>query len=449
MKKTLIFLLGIVTILLTTNKISGQNIYTIAGNGTSGFSGDGGQATLASIKFAFGVAVDASGNVYIADTQNHRIRKVTTTGVISTIAGTTQGFSGDGGPAVAAEFNNPTSIAIDGSGNLYITDWNNHRIRKIDVSGTITTIAGNGTIGFSGDGGPATSAQLNYPWGVAADFAGNVFIADFINWRIRKVSTTGTITTIAGNGIASYSGDGGLGTSASINKPRNVAVDGSGNVYIADQENNCIRKVNTSGIISTFAGNTVAGFSGDGGAATSAQLNWPSAVAADPSGNIYITDQNNDRIRKVNTSGIISTIGGNGVQGFSGDGGLATSAQLYYPLAITIDGANNIVFSDTYNQRIRTICQTSCISGLNESQNNSLQINVFPNPNNGSFKLQIDNQIENGEIILISLLGQIVHRQKISQGANSIITSDFAKGLYNYIILRDKGQIGNGKLTID
>ena len=217
-------------------------------------------------------------------------------------------------------------MAVDASGNLYIADTGNNRIRKVSATGIITTVAGNGSAGYSGDGGPATSAQLDGPEGVAVDGSGNLYIADTCNNRIRKVSATGIITTVAGNGSAGYSGDGGPATSAQLSLPAGVAVDGSGNLYIADSGNNRIRKVSATGIITTVAGNGSPGYSGDGGPATSAQLNQPAGVAVDASGNLYIADSSNNRIRKVSATGIITTVAGNGFDGYSGDGGPATSA---------------------------------------------------------------------------------------------------------------------------
>jgi hypothetical protein len=284
--------------------LSAGIINTVAGDGIAGYSGDGGAATSAELNVPYGVAVDNAGNIYIADYGNERIRKVTaSTGKISTVAGNgTVGYGGDGGPATSAKLDSPTGVALDGAGNIYIADLGNHRIRKVTVStGIISTAAGNGTQGYSGDGGPATSAELYYATGVAADSAGNIYIGDEVNERVRKVTaSTGIINTVAGDGVGGYSGDGGPATSAELNAPSGVAVDTAGNIYIADISNNRIRKVTVStGIISTVAGNGTAGYSGDGGPATNAELNNPSGVAVDTVGKIYIGDTNNNRIRAV------------------------------------------------------------------------------------------------------------------------------------------------------
>jgi len=258
----------------------------------------------AAVSYPSGVAVDSAGNLYLGDSNDNRIRKVTPAGVISTVAGSGfPGFSGDGGPAISAELNFPTGVAVDAAGNLYIADNNNNRIRKVTAAGIISTIAGNGTAGYSGDGGPATSAQLSLnqyanPKGVAVDAAGGVYFSDFNNNRVRKVTPSGTITTTAGNGIQGYAGDGGPATSAEICTPEGVWLDNAGNLYIAD-EDGFARMVSTAGIITTVAGIGGASYSGDGGPATSASLNWPSGVAIDGAGNLYISDTQNNRIRKV------------------------------------------------------------------------------------------------------------------------------------------------------
>ena len=330
-------------------KVSNGVIVTAAGNGTPGFSGDNGPATSAQLG-AGGLAVDSSGNLYIADTFNSRIRKVTN-GVITTVAGNgTQNFSGDDGPAPSAQLYNPHGVAAGPDGSLYIADSSNNRIRKV-TNGVITTVAGNGTAGFSGDYGPALGAQLSDPEGVAVDSAGNLYIADALNSRVRKVSN-GVITTVAGGGA--NLGDNGSATSAQLYSPKGVAVDSAGNLYIADTYNQLIRKV-SNGVITTVAGTGTHGpSSGDNGPATSASLFSPSGVAVDSAGNLYIADTGNSRVRKV-TNGIITTVAGTGGYGFSGDNGPATSAQLYNPEGITVDAAGNLYIADTLDNRIRKV----------------------------------------------------------------------------------------------
>ena len=366
-------------------------ITTIAGTGASGYSGDGGMATEASLNLPNGVAVDSSGNLYITDWRNHRVRKVDTSGTITTVAGNGEkGFSGDNGNAVDARLHFPRDIEVDGSGNLYIVDSRNdrvrkvdtsgiitslatfkfarglaidasgnvyvsdisgHRIRKVDTMGTATNIAGTGESGFSGDGGAATSARLDYPDGVAVDGSGNLYIADTYNQRIRKVDTSGTITTVAGTGESGFSGDGGLATAARVDSPEGVAVDGSDNLYIVDTVNHRIRKVDTSGTITTVAGIGESQYSGDDGPATRARLNSPYGTAVDGSGNVYIADTDNHRIRKVDTLGNITTVAGTGESGFSGDGGLATAARVDSPEGVAVDGSDNLYIADSSRLR--------------------------------------------------------------------------------------------------
>lgn len=331
-------------------------ISTLAGNGTTTFLGDGGPATSAALSRPTGVAVDNFGNLYVADYEHHRIRKVDSSGTIGTVAGNgSAGFSGDGGPAIGGQLRHPTGVALDASGNLYVADTDNQRIRKIDLSGNISTIVGDWFPGFYGDGGPATQARLNYPTGVALDSSGNLYIADFSNNRIRKVDGSGMITTVAGNGSYAFSGDNGPATAASLAKPFAVALDGSGGYYIADTYNHRIRKVNAAATISTVAGNGISGFSGDGGSATSKSLSYPGGVCLDASGDLYISDTNNHRVRKVNTAGSISTVVGNGVLGFSGDGGPAVQARLNFPFPVAIDSAGRIFIPDYFNDRIRIV----------------------------------------------------------------------------------------------
>jgi len=268
-------------------------------------SGDGGNATSAALYYPYGVAVSSSNEIYIADTGNHRIRKISTSGIITTIAGTgIASFSEDGGLATKATLNNPRGIAVSSSNEIYIVDTGNQRIRKISTSGIITTIAGTGTASFSGDGGNATSASLSDPYGVAVSSSNEIYIADTGNHRIRKISTSGIITTIAGTGIASFSGDRGYATNATLSHPHGVAISSSNEIYIADTTNQRIRKISASGIITTMVGTGIASFSGDGDYASNGVLNNPYSIAISSSNEIYIADTYNHRIRKIFTSGI-------------------------------------------------------------------------------------------------------------------------------------------------
>jgi uncharacterized protein (TIGR03437 family) len=340
--------------------------YTIsafAGNYNSGFSGDGSAATSAQLSAPFAAAVDKSGNVYIADQFNNRIRKVTTSGTISTVAGNgTSGYTGDGSAATSAELSNPEGIAVDSSGNLYIADTSNCVVRKVTSSGTISTIGGNNSTGcgYAGDGAGATSAQINHPSGIVVDAKGKVYIADTSNNIVRVITTDGNIATYAGNfgaGVG-FTGDGGPATSARLNNPQGLALDSSGNLYIADGNNHRIRVVNAStGVISTVVGSsTLGGFAGDGGLATKARLNTPKGIALDSVGNLYIADTFNSRIRIVSPAGTISTVAGNGSTGSGGDGQLATTASLYFPSGVVVDTlSQNVYVVDNQNNVVRLL----------------------------------------------------------------------------------------------
>jgi Secretion system C-terminal sorting domain/NHL repeat len=331
-------------------------INTVAGNGAASYGGDGGAATLAQLNTPYGVAVDNIGNVYIADNANNRIRKIDTFGIIHTIAGIgLPGFTGDYGAATAASMRGPRGIAVDKAGNVYFSDYNNSRIRKISTSGIITTIAGNGLGGYGGDGGPAISATINGAWGVAVDTGGNIFIADQLNCRVRKINTTGVISTIAGTGICFSGGDGGPAVSALVQYPYGVACDTFGNIYIADNGNNRVRKINAAGIITTIAGGPTYGFTGDGGPSTAARLYYPEAIACDLTGNVYISDLNNNRIRMINTAGIINTIAGTDSMGYFGDGGSPLFAWLNRSTGIAVGKTGKIYISDNNNNRVRII----------------------------------------------------------------------------------------------
>lgn len=346
-------------------------ITTVAGNGSPGLSGDTGPATSAQLHLPSGVAVDSSGNLYIADTANYVVRKVTADGIITSFAGNTlTGYAGDGVPAYDAVFSSIEDVAVDANGNVYIADTGNGAIRKVDSTATITTVAGTGVSAYSGDGGQATKAQLYSPYSVALDSSGNMYIAEYADSRIRKVTSQGTISTIAGTGAAGYGGDNGPAASAQLNSPEGVAVDAAGNVYIADVWNNRIRKISSSGTISTVAGNGLISYSGDGFAAIHAQLNAPEGVAVDAAGMVYISDTANNRVRAISPGGVINTIAGNGTAGSSGDGGPAASAQLNQPLGLALDAAGNLYIADFGNSRVRKVSPGGAIStvaGTNSS----------------------------------------------------------------------------------
>ncbi len=338
--------------------LPGGLIYTVAGNGNYIFSGDGGAATNASLDYPVAVAVDAFGNLFIADWDNQRIRKVDANGIISTLAGDGDyHYSGDGGAATNASFGDPDGVAVDAFGNVFIADQYNNRVRMVGTNGIISTVAGNGLSGYSGDGGAATNAMLDSPSGVAVDSSGNLFFAEWGNNVVRKVDTNGIITTMAGTGASGYTGDGGPATNATLYYPIGVALNAAGDLFIADGDNDVIRKVDTDGIISTVAGNGEYGFSGDGGAATDATFQFPVGVAVDAAGDLFIPDAYIDRVREVDgITGIITTFAGNGAETYSDTNGVpATSATFNEPDGVAVDAAGDVFIADGENNLIRKV----------------------------------------------------------------------------------------------
>jgi uncharacterized protein (TIGR03437 family) len=370
-------------------KIASGTISTVVGNGVTSYSGDGGSAQSALMSAPAGAVSASGGVVYISDTNNQRIRKIASDGTVSTVAGTgTSGFGGDGGSATAAQLSYPSGLAVDASGSVYISDTANQRVRKLS-GGTISTVAGNGTSGYGGDGSSATSAQLNSPAGIAVDNAGNLYIADFSNQVVRKVSAGGTISTLAGNGLAGYSGDGGPAAQAQLNGPSGVAVDSSGNVFVADSGNHVVRKITPGGTITTFAGNGAAATSGDGGPAASASLALPTAVAVDSQGDLFITDSSANRVRLVNAGGVITTIAGAGTPGYGGDNGPALSALFNGLIAVSLDPSGNLYLADRVNNVIRLLqpvsgtpavgAATNAASGLSGSISPGEALTIYGN----------------------------------------------------------------------
>lgn len=332
-------------------------ITTIAGNGKAGFDGDHGPALKATFNFPAGLCLDQKGNLFVADRNNHRVRRIDVAGTVTTVAGTgIPDMGGDDGPAIQAHLNYPSDLVCDGKGNLYISDRSNNRIRKVDAQGVITTVAGLGLPEFGGDFGPAVDAFLKYPFGIDLDAQGNLYIADRGNNRVRKVDTQGIITTVAGDGTHFFSGDYGPATRASLAYPTDVAVDPRGNLYIADRNNNRIRKVDSLGIMTTVMGIGKYEYNGDNEIASETTLHLPFALAHHPDGKLIIVDRNHFRVRSMDfKTHALATVAGNGKSWFRGDGGPGTGATLEFPSGIGIDSKGNIIFSDKMSNRLRFI----------------------------------------------------------------------------------------------
>jgi hypothetical protein len=425
-----------------------QTISTFAGNGYNagfgpgGYTGDGGPAIDAELSLPVDVTFDKSGNLYIADRDNNVVRMVDNAGIITTFAGNgIAGFSGDGGPATSAELANIIGVLFDSIGNLYISQDGYERIRKVNTTGIIATIAGNGVLGFSGDGGPATAAELFSPCFLVMDEKGNLLFADGYNNVIRKIDTSGIITTIAGNHVQGYSGDGGPATAAELNIPEGVAFDKDGSLIIGDADNYVVRKVDTSGIISTIAGNHHIGFSGDGGLATAAELNQPDGIITDASGTIYFADEENNVIRTIDGSGIIHTIAGNGKQGYSGDGGPAIVAEMDAVSNIAFDTFGNMFLSDEGNNVIREVKGIStAVYQFSSSTPNNFQFSIFPNPTNQTLNLTF-NRLPTGlaTLSIMDITGREVYNSRftIHNSQLSVDVSSLATGMY-FINLKTK-----------
>jgi uncharacterized protein (TIGR03437 family) len=337
-------------------KISPTGAATVIAGSSPQFRGDGGAANQALLSLPSDIKPDRNGGWLIADAANHRIRRVAPNGVISTIAGTgVAGFAGDQGPATQARLSNPQSVAVDNDGNIYVADTDNHRIRRISPAGVITTVAGIGVAGFNGNLRPALGAQLNHPAGLTFDSLGWLIISDTGNHRVCRLLPSGVLVAIAGTGAAGFAGDGGAATDARLNLPRGLATDAQDNLYVADSGNYRVRRITRSGSISTYAGNGRMGFTGDGQRATDASFTNVLGLAVDAAGNLFVSDADNSRIRRISAAGIVTTIAGSGMRGFAGDGGAALNARFDDPLGIAIDSSGAILVADRLNNRIRRL----------------------------------------------------------------------------------------------
>jgi hypothetical protein len=427
--------------------LNAQIISTVAGDYKkgAGYSGDKGQATAAELDLPHGLCFDASGNMYIADYQNSVIRKVTPAGIITTVAGNgNQGYTGDNGPATAATMEFPYGVCVDSKGNIYIADEDNSAVRKVNTSGTITTFAGLGFShnGYTGDGGQATAAQLCAPTDVINDANDNVYIADSWNNVIREVTVSnGIINTIVGirtndacSGNGAFSGDGGPATLAELDHPSSIAFDNAGNLYISDEENNRIREVQGNGNIYTIAGTGLFGYSGDNGPASAAAINTPYAIILDPANNVFIADNQNHVIREITAwNGNIITVAGDSTlgRGYSGDGGQATAAQMYDPTGLARDNMGNLYISDDSNNVVREV--TNIATGIRNMINTvtSARVNVYPNPAKNEFTVQWSGN--NAKLVeLYSLTGQMIIQQyPVSDSRLSTLNTQYiSDGIY-------------------
>ena len=402
--------------------MTAQIITTIAGTSVSGFSGDGGPATTAQLSQPYGIVADLSGNIYFTEEGNNVVRKINSSGIISTIAGTgIAGFGGDGGPATAALLNMPIGMTIDASGNLYVCDSRNSRVRKISTSGIITTAAGNGSSIHSGDGGAATAAGFTNLFDLTVDVLGNVYIAEQL--YIRKVDPLGIITTVVGNGSSLL--EGASAVLSQINYPYGVIADNIGNIYFTLGSRNKVMKVNSAGIISTFAGNGSSGYSGDGGPATTAEFYTPYGLHMNGSGDMYVSDYFNGAIRKISNTGIISTYAGTGILGYDGDGGPAIIAKVNNCSDVFLTSTGDLLIADTHNNVIRKVKPTIPASV------NIASIPVFdlyPNPTNSHLRINSKDQISS--VIISDVAGRIVYKNEYNSHEVAIDISELSTGIY-------------------
>lgn len=387
MTKKAIFLLSAFIMTFISNA---QVVTTLAGS-TGGFADGTGAA--AKFYYPYGVATDAAGNVYVADTFNNKIRKITQSGEVSTFAGSTYGFAD--GIGAAAQFIHPYGVATDNAGNLYVADSGNSKIRKITPAGVVSTLAGSTPGSVDGVG---TIAQFNSPTGVATDAAGNVYVADLNNNKIRKITPAGVVTTLAGSGIYGFAN--GTGMVAQFNYPLGVATDAAGNVYVADSNNNKIRKITPMGVVSTLAGSSLGGFADGTGAL--AMFKGPIGVATDAAGNVYVGDQLNNRIRKITPAGVVSTLAGRIQQGFAD--GAGDLAMFDYPYGVATDTVGNVYVADQGNNKIRKIDQT-----LSVAQNEvASKITIYPNPVTAVLTVKLENGCVLDKIIITDLSGKVI-----------------------------------------
>jgi len=443
-------------VLCSTGAYSQVIITSIAGTGNNSFYGDSGIATAADINLPSGLAADRSGNIYIADVNNNRVRIVNAFDTIYTFAGKGIGsYSGDNGPATAAELNMPIGVALDNAHNVYISDQKNNRIRKVNTNGIITTIAGNGIAGYQGDQQQGTAAEIDKPCQVATDKLGNVYFAEESSFCIRKVNTNGVISTVAGNGTSGYSGDGLQATAAQLGGPVGVAVDTFGNIYISDPANYHIRMVDTNGIISTIAGTGTYAYTGDNGPATAASLGFTCDLLADNNGNLFVTDPSFNRVREI-SNGIIYTVAGSGSAVFSGDGAQATQAGMDAPYGLAMNLLTGTLYiSDQLDNHVRELLG---LAGVNEVRTKSEELMVYPNPSNGNFTVSFSHPVPiaigivSGSHLMVEIynsLGEKIYSQTFNTQHSTFNIGIQPAGIYLYRVINESGNlVGEGKLIL-
>ncbi len=413
--------------------LDAQIISTHAGGGSGSGTGDGGSASSAILHDPIGGFFDKFGNYYFTEgAGGNRVRKINTSGIITTIAGKgTAGFSGDGGPATGAELWVPSSVKLDTSGNIFILDAGNFRLRRIDAStGVINTIAGTGVLASTGDGGPATAATLGNPQDICIDKQGNIYVADFFSDRVRKINTAGIISNFAGrNGVIGYSGDGSRADTCKIGALAGLCIDDIGYIYIADNSNSSVFKVNTSGIIKKIAGTSLGNYiyNGDEIPATTANID-PVKIGVDKFGNLFIAEKANYRVRMVDGWGKIHTVAGIGTIGFSGDGGPATAAQLYYPSGIALDSCGNLYIPEANNNRVRKVTYPFC-NYLNVSAP-VMQTDAIIYPNPVSEELTINAVLPIEMVFITNTTGSVVLKKECNESKVSIAIGQLPQGVY-------------------
>ena len=412
MKKRFHYILTIAIVCFTSHTHA-QNITTVAGIGINGYTGDGGPALDAAIMPA-GLTTDSSGNIYFGDIVHNVVRKIDASGIITTIAG--------------SGIDAPSDVAVDKNGNVYVTELISNRVKKISPTGVITIIAGGGGARDFTHDAVATHVSLWAPDGIAVDSEGTIYFAERFNHCISKVTKDGMISTIAGTGTGGYNGEDIPATDAQLNGPMGIALDAAGNIYVAEQGNERVRKISLSGNITTVAGCGTSGYNGDNILATTALLNYTRDVAVDKDGNVYIADLSNQRIRRVNGTGIITTVAGTGIVGYSGDGGPAIDAQLKSPGCITINSFGNLYIADIDNERIRRVRYSLSVKDTKETE---AAISVYPNPNYGQFIVRISSTItEPVNIKIINIIGEKVKEVIGTTNKDIQINENVPSGVY-------------------